>query len=111
MPTIATHTIKRHAVRHQSNHQTDYEREHKSTERTGIYGHRWRKMRLLYLRRNPLCVHCKYDEKTTPATEVDHIIPHRGDKALFWDMEGNWMALCKPCHSRKTAHETMNKKA
>lgn len=23
---------------------------------------------------------------------------------LFWD-KSNWMALCKPCHSRKTAKE------
>lgn len=38
------------------------------------------------------------------ATEVDHIIPHRGDQQLFWDTN-NWQGLCKPCHSRKTAQE------
>ena len=32
---------------------------------------------------------------------LDHIIPHRGDQKLFWD-EGNWQALCKACHDRKT---------
>lgn len=31
------------------------------------------------------------------ATVVDHIKPHRGDMALFWD-EANWQGLCKPCH-------------
>jgi len=34
-------------------------------------------------------------------TQTDHIIPHRGDQALFWD-ETNWQRLCLPCHSRKT---------
>ncbi|MFG1378079.1 HNH endonuclease [Xanthobacter autotrophicus] len=27
---------------------------------------------------------------------VDHIIPHRGDKALMWD-RSNWQALCPTC--------------
>ena len=37
----------------------------------------------------------------TPATVVDHIIPHRGDMKLFWD-ESNWQALCESCHNHKT---------
>ena len=37
----------------------------------------------------------------TPATVVDHIVPHRGDHALFWD-EQNWQPLCKSCHDKKT---------
>jgi len=28
-----------------------------------------------------------------PATDVDHVIPHRGNRSLFWDEE-NWQALC-----------------
>ncbi|MGM9590559.1 MAG: HNH endonuclease signature motif containing protein, partial [Faecousia sp.] len=39
--------------------------------------------------------------RLTPATVVDHIIPHRGDRKLFWD-ESNWQPLCKDCHNRKT---------
>ena len=42
--------------------------------------------------------------RRTPATVVDHIVPHKGDKKLFWD-SGNWQPLCGPCHSRKTAKE------
>ena len=38
------------------------------------------------------------------ATDVDHIVPHRGDPALFWDEE-NWQALCHSCHSKKTRNE------
>ncbi len=35
------------------------------------------------------------------ATQVDHIIPHRGDPKLFWD-RNNCQGACRPCHSRKT---------
>ena len=35
---------------------------------------------------------------------LDHIIPHRGDRRLFWD-RNNWQALCKSCHDSKTMTE------
>ena len=69
-----------------------------------LYGWRWQKARARFLKANPLCVHCLGADRVTPANEVDHIEPHRGDLSLFWDSE-NWQALCKPCHSRKTASE------
>ncbi len=37
----------------------------------------------------------------TPATQTDHVIPHRGDPVLFWARE-NWQALCASCGARKT---------
>lgn len=39
-----------------------------------------------------------------PATVVDHIKPHRGDPALFWD-ERNWQGMAKRHHDSKTARE------
>lgn len=68
------------------------------------YTSRWDKLRKLHLQRHPLCVHCESEGKLTPATEVDHVIPHRGDQSLFWN-EGNWQSLCKSHHSAKTARE------
>ena len=65
------------------------------------YDGRWRKARIAFLQRNPLCVECMRKGVLTPATVVDHIIPHRGDKDLFWNEE-NWQPLCKSCHDRKT---------
>lgn len=65
------------------------------------YDARWRKARKHFLEKHPLCVKCMRNGKLTPATVVDHIIPHRGDMRLFWD-EGNWQPLCKGCHDRKT---------
>ena len=65
------------------------------------YGGRWRSARERYLRRNPLCAECLRSGVVTPATVVDHIVPHRGNPRLFWD-EHNWQPLCKHCHDIKT---------
>ncbi len=67
----------------------------------------WRDSRLAFLKRNPVCVDCDELGVVTEATEVDHIEPHRGDRALFFD-RSNWQSLCKPCHSRKTAREVLH---
>lgn len=71
-----------------------------------LYGYRWQKASKLYLRSHPLCVdpHGEHRGRPVVATVVDHIVPHRGDLALFWDSD-NWQSLCKPCHDRKTARE------
>lgn len=61
----------------------------------------WRRLRKYVLDRDPLCVMCKVIGVVTVATEVDHIIPHRGDRALFWDPE-NVQGLCDTHHSEKT---------
>lgn len=64
-----------------------------------VYGSRWRAARLRYLRANPLCRYCEEQGRLTGATVVDHIRPHKGDVALFWDTD-NWQPLCTPCHDR-----------
>ena len=70
------------------------------------YGYAWQQARERFLMAHPLCAECLREdsERTTRATLVDHIIPHRGDKALFWD-EGNWQSLCRPHHDIKTRRE------
>lgn len=62
------------------------------------YGHQWRKAREAYLADHPLCVRCEELGITRLATIVDHIKPHRGEQALFWDA-ANWQALCERCHN------------
>lgn len=73
------------------------------------YTNTWLKARKAFLIAHPLCVECAKLGKTTPATEVDHIIPHKGNKTLFWN-EKNWQPLCKSCHSKKTFTETLGKR-
>lgn len=63
------------------------------------YGSRWQKARATYLREHPLCRMHEQLGRIVPATVVDHVVPHRGDLALFWDT-ANWQPLCKDCHDR-----------
>ncbi|RZS80644.1 HNH endonuclease [Pigmentiphaga kullae] len=81
------------------------------------YDYRWQKARAEHLRLHPHCVYCLRDagiqasdpagvviecaERGVPVpcgNVVDHKIPHRGDKALFWD-RSNWQTLCSTHHS------------
>ena len=81
------------------------ERRESSTKRG--YGYKWQQAREQYLREHPLCEcpECMAGElRVTVATVVDHKIPHKGDKKLFWDRK-NWQAMSKPCHDKKTAKE------
>lgn len=69
------------------------------------YNTRWEKARKTYLASHPLCVMCEKQGDTTVATVVDHILPHKGDVNLFWDVTGNWQALCKPHHDKHKQRE------
>lgn len=82
-----------------------YDRERGSAATRG-YDRRWQKLRLMHLRAQPLCAECLNHGLVTLASEVDHILPkrHGGD-----DSDTNLQSLCKPCHSRKTMREKMQK--
>lgn len=70
------------------------------------YGRRWQKARAGWLMAHPVCVDPDglHVGVVKLATDVDHIQPHRGNQALFWD-SANWQSLCHACHSAKTARE------
>jgi 5-methylcytosine-specific restriction protein A len=77
-----------------------------STQR-GYTSTRYRKARQGFLAKHPLCVECEKDGRTTGATVLDHVKPHRGNYELFWD-SSNWQSLCIPCHNRKSQTEIIN---
>ena len=62
------------------------------------YDHRWRKYRLSYLRKHPLCTRCKAAGLIVPSTVVDHIVKAKEKPELFWE-PSNHAALCATCHS------------
>lgn len=66
------------------------------------YDHRWRKARAVWLAENPLCAECMRQGIVNAATDVDHIVPHRGNAEVFWQA-GNLQSLCWTCHRKKTA--------
>lgn len=70
------------------------------TASTRGYNRRWSKESRAFLERCPFCACCgrRLDLDTPRAAVVDHITPHKGDDALFWD-KTNWQRLCTPCHS------------
>ena len=58
---------------------------------------RWKHMRMRQLAHEPLCCYCKDLGHVTVATVADHVRPHRGNEALFFDAN-NLQSLCKSCH-------------
>jgi 5-methylcytosine-specific restriction protein A len=67
----------------------------------------WKRRRDAQLRKEPWCVECLRANVWTPATQADHVEPHRGDVVKF--LTGKLQSMCKVCHSRKTAKEVFGK--
>ncbi len=69
------------------------------------YGANWRRVRAMFLAEHPLCADPYKNHGPYPplATDVDHIVPR--SQGGSEDPE-NLQALCKSCHSKKTAHES-----
>jgi 5-methylcytosine-specific restriction protein A len=86
-------------------HDDSYEQKRASSAARG-YDRKWRKARLGFLRAHPLCADPFgfHDGRAVPATVVDHVRAHKGDRRLFWDRR-NWQALCASCHSYKSSVE------
>lgn len=87
-----------HGVRCECQRQADRERNarhdrNRPTARQRGYNHQWEIARREYLAAHPYCAMCG-----NPATTVDHVVRHRGDRALFWNRR-NWQALCTRCHN------------
>lgn len=62
------------------------------------YTSAWDKARRTFLAHHPHCAMCAKSGQTVAASVVDHVIPHRGDQALFWD-KTNWQPLCAKHHN------------
>lgn len=78
-----------------------HDRKRPNSSRRGYSG-TWERLRAEYLTKNRCCVRCG-----EPATTVDHIKPHKGNKELFCD-QSNWQALCTHCHSSVKQREERN---
>ena len=65
--------------------------------------YRWAERRTDQLIREPFCRECAKRGLRVPATDADHIEPHRGDLEKF--STGLLQSLCHSCHSRKTMQE------
>jgi len=69
------------------------------------YDRKWQALRLAFLQANPLCAACWQAGRVVAAEEVDHVTPFRGPHDPLRLDGSNLQALCKACHSAKTARE------
>ena len=68
--------------------------------RTWYYTARWARLRQQVLVQSAYtCAVCR---RVLLDLEVDHIVKHGGDPALFWNTQ-NLQPLCRTCHQSKTA--------
>lgn len=67
-------------------------------------------LRPTQLLEEPFCRECAKHGHRVRATDVDHIVDHKGDWARFTD-HSNLESLCHSCHSRKTARELWQNRA
>jgi 5-methylcytosine-specific restriction enzyme A len=68
------------------------------------YDHAWTLLRQRKVRQDPLCEDCLLEGRTTPAAEVDHVIPIAKDPSLRLEIS-NLRSLCKSHHVRKTRRD------
>lgn len=61
-------------------------------------------LRPAQLMREPFCRICAARGVRTKATDVDHVVDHKGDWGRFID-RNNLESLCHSCHSRKTMRD------
>jgi 5-methylcytosine-specific restriction enzyme A len=65
---------------------------------------RWQSQRASQLEAEPFCRFCLDAGDRVRATVADHIKPHRGDAALFWDAR-NLQSLCRLHHGSTKARQ------
>jgi 5-methylcytosine-specific restriction enzyme A len=91
-----------YCAEHTLNGCSKYDRGRGSSTERG-YGHTWRKLRLMVLRRDPLCVDPFKVGCVAASLHADHIIPKRAGGTD--SLEDNLQGLCGGCHTRKTLLE------
>jgi 5-methylcytosine-specific restriction protein A len=82
--------------------QTHRRRDERPTAWNRGYNAEWRRLRLVILAEQPLCVFCLEKGRVTAAEHVDHIEPIR-DRPDLRLVRSNLRALCARCHNRHTA--------
>jgi 5-methylcytosine-specific restriction protein A len=65
---------------------------------------RWRKVRAIKLKRDPLCEDCLEHDVTRPATQVHHMKGLAPHPELAFTMS-NLRSLCTTCHAKREARE------
>jgi 5-methylcytosine-specific restriction protein A len=78
--------------------------ENRGNARQRGYSRTWDKACATFKQRNPNCLGCSAIGKQTRTEVVDHVVPHKGDQAKFWDTS-LWQSACACHHSIKARLE------
>lgn len=62
----------------------------------------WERVSKAYREAHPWCAECQRQGRITLATDVHHVVPHRGVPDAFWVTDDGLEGLCHACHSRIT---------
>lgn len=90
-------TFRTHAAVSGADAVRDYDRR-RGSARDRLYDSAWDAASRGHLSREPLCRGCRARGLVRAATVTDHVVPHRGDAAKFWDRT-LWQSACAGCHS------------
>ncbi len=71
--------------------------ERRGTARARGYGARWDKASIGFKRCHPLCLGCEAIGRVVPTEVTDHVEPHKGDMAKFWNA-AMWQPSCQWHH-------------
>ncbi len=82
-----------------------YEKKRAQAHQRG-YDTEWREYRGRFLHAHPYCAdpYKRHVGERVDAHQVDHVVPHKGDRRLFWDPR-NHQSLCESCGGYKSAVE------
>jgi len=61
------------------------------------YGSRWDRASANFKRAHPLCLGCEAIGQVVATSVTDHVEPHKGDQAKFWNVE-LWQPACRWHH-------------
>ena len=105
-PSCPKLTHDTYCEEHAALRQKQYDKYNRAPNHDKKYGNNWRRIRALYVKKNPLCERCLKEGRVTPVEEVHHIVPlSRGGTNQFT----NLMSLCQSCHT-KTHYELGDRK-
>ncbi|MGY3527708.1 HNH endonuclease [Bradyrhizobium sp. USDA 4452] len=51
----------------------------------------------LFKQQHPLCLGCEAIDRVSATDVTDHVVPHKGDRTVFWDRD-RWQPACRWHH-------------
>jgi 5-methylcytosine-specific restriction protein A len=99
---VASGYCAKHGTENKKNLQSKKPVE-RDKDRQRLYDRNWQKIRNFHFRKYPWCEKCMDYKKYVSATDVHHVIPHKGNREIFY--KSPLQSLCHECHSKQTRLE------